>query len=190
MPRKKKNQKPEKPMFRFHLLDETYVEQTTEPDTSGDGYCDRGETYTDHSILGICPDKHGDIVTDIDVPVDGTAYLVYVVWSTGDSFGHDACKNLTAVHLFDSREKAEACAKAIEDHAELKRRLEYQTRKTRESRGFSEFSVKYIGNDGTEMTEYAGWNGYFESVDRVDVEQVTHLAPRDVTRLKRERRIW
>ena len=181
MARKKKIDPQEKKMFRYDVYDDSWTEHYAPLyNDDGDAYT-RGDSSTSHSIIGIFPSEYGDIVTDIDVSKNPDVYLVYAIWSTGDSFGRDSGKNLTPVHLFDSRDKAEACLKAIEDHN--KNRYEILNRSVA-----GDYSVHFIGNDGTPMIEYAGWIGYFEGLDYADIEGVSLLSERELSKLKKERR--
>lgn len=187
MARKTQRNLPNKQMYRFDVLDEKC---TMEEDGyySDKPYSTRASTDTSHTIHGIFQHERGDIVTDINLQVGDMAYLVYVVWSSGDSFGQDRGKYLTAIHLFDTSEKAKACADAIEAHERLYKKTRYGGNKY--PKGFNPHSVNFIGNDGTDMTESAGWNGYFEHIDYVQVDRVTLLSEREVKQLKREYRIW
>ena len=189
MARKKKTEtKSEPKMFRFEVYDDSYVDEH-EPlgGYSDEEYSMRGDTSTSHSVMGIYPHQHGDIVTDLDLKADETAYLVYVVRSTGDSFGSDRGRYLTCVHLFDTSEKANACVKAIEEHYSRRKDIMDTSLRTMNA---DTMGVKFIGNDGNETSEYAEWIGYFDSLDYAEVEHVTVFSDSEIKRLKREHKIW
>ncbi|NJO58777.1 MAG: hypothetical protein HC836_10645 [Richelia sp. RM2_1_2] len=145
---------------RFDVYDDDQIWYSDQPD---DSYGKRPSTRTEHNILGIYEAEHGDLVTALDLKVGDTAFLLYAVWSTGDSFGHDDGKYLTTIHLFDSREKAELARKAILDH-----------NRANDINGNNpvSYTVVYLDNDGKPQTECASWVGYFESLDDVEIEEV------------------
>lgn len=149
-------------MKRFDVLDkvEVYEERGVFSDES---YSRRPNTSTHHDVQGIYKAPYGDIVTNLDIKLGDTAILVYVIWSTGNSFGQDNGKYLTPIHLFNSMEKAQAAVDAIYAHA-----------KNNDPDGPIDvkYNVTYIDNDGLPQSEYAGWIGYFESICDVRAETV------------------
>lgn len=151
-------------MRRYDVVDTTWVDVDDDHDDLSE-YA-RPNTRTEHCVEGIREAKNGDLITDMDLKVDDSAYLVYVIYSSGDSFGHDSGKHLTPIHLFDSEEKAHACVKAINEHY-----------RNNDPNGPAEvrWTVNFTGNDGSIQSEYAGWVGYFESIDEVTAELVTVL---------------
>lgn len=89
-------------------------------------------------------------------------YLVYVVYTTGDSFGYDGGQ-VEFITAYDSAEKAEENAKKIRDH--------YNQYKANET---SDYSVSLKDNDGNTFQQYASWEGYFEHIDELIVEHLTY----------------
>lgn len=128
----------------------------------------RPDTDTEWTVNGIYQNKSGDLITDMDLQVGDTAFLVYVVSSSGDSFGRDRGKYLTPIHLFDNMEKAERAVREI-----------YAHNAANDPNGPNQVSntVIYTGNDGCPNSEYACWIGYFDSLDCVNIEEVTVIDP-------------
>jgi hypothetical protein len=105
-------------------------------------------------------------------------YLVYAVYSTGDSFHHEeGC--VAFVDLFKTAEKAEACAKAINDHYLLTDNGDQYPYKTAAQlkklrpKGYSEWTVPYKNEADVETTAHTSWCGYFDRLTNVVVERVT-----------------
>lgn len=97
---------------------------------------DRASTSTDWSIRGIKyseKDEYG--LLPIEIEYNKPVHVVYAIWSSGDSFGHDEryCCEALSVHL--TRKEAQA---------------EVERLKT-----ITDYSVP--------------WNGYFESLDELNI---------------------
>jgi hypothetical protein len=145
---------------------------------------DAGDTETEHHVRGVIrlageddrkslPYFWTEIPSTLDLHADDTAYLVYVTYSTGDSFHHAKNECFTPIALFDARSKAEVCAASIETHAAKQDpNGPYELR----TRG------KYVDNDGVEKEFYASWLGYFEQMTGVEVEKVDVLSERQAKR--------
>lgn len=98
------------------------------------------------------------ITSDLDLPVGIPCFLVWVEWSSGDSFGQGFCNNAEAVAVFDDYEDAN--------------NFSHWIRKNRNYRdeGF-EYSQHYITAKGEDITVYLGsWVGYFETLESVHIE--------------------
>lgn len=78
-----------------------------------------------------------------------TAYVVYMIYSTGDSFGRSD-GNIDILHCTASSEKAHALAKMITENP-------------------NEFSIKFIDDFDREISIYNNGAGYFEHIDYVEV---------------------
>lgn len=111
---------------------------------------DKG-TYGSYPYVGPEPTK-GD-----------TLYVIYVVWSSGDSFGSDSKGSYEILCVNNNRDRAYAnLAKLNGDH---KKQLDYSV---------SGNQVLLDLDDGTTMKVYTGsWKGYFESLDTLDIATVT-----------------
>src|SRR5210317_84780 len=70
---------------------------------------DRDDTYTDHNIEGFraAPEedsKYFDLVVPYEPEFDKEYYLLYAVYSTGDSFGHDDGSGIEYIGLYTENE--------------------------------------------------------------------------------------
>lgn len=158
-------------LFRYDARVNSRVYQTSDPEPDQG----RGDTFTEHDLVGLYSSPRGDIVSDIDLTVVPSAYLVCVIHSEGDSFGYDENSRFVSVHLFDSEVKAAECARAIQEQNQVYR----QNCQGLRTQGFCPYSVKFVGNWGEELTEATPWNGYFETLSEVRIEQVSLLGRRD-----------
>lgn len=90
-----------------------------------------------------------------------TIYMVWVQWSSGDSFGHDDGAHHEVIGFYQTAELAEQARKAIDDDS--------QTGYSFEDGGNRVRVPLFDGSDTRE--QYTGsWKGYFESLDHVDVQ--------------------
>ena len=119
---------------------------------------DRGNTSTDHSVTGLVvgEDYHG-LYLDGEVKPGDTVWLVYAVYSTGDSFGHDQdkCIEFFTVHRDESVAKFNARALAG-----------YEPEKD-----FSQREKFFLSLDnGEQFQTVPPWSGYFESLSYVQAD--------------------
>src|SRR5713226_5663974 len=104
-----------KPMFGYRLEVDSYSETTREPNDDG---WDRGNTSTFHSFVAIKrDDTHPDLAASLEIPVGTRCFPVWVVWSTGDSFGHDEGSSKALVGVFLEYESAKELSDAIKNHS-------------------------------------------------------------------------
>lgn len=121
------------------------------------------ETHNYIEIYGLITGNHieyEDVLCGFDLEKDKPYYLLYCVYSTGDSFGHETGRH-EYICLYKTKEKAEQLARLIEiDNDKNGGRYHYQT-----VRGHME--------DGTEFwVPTRVWSGYFENLDDVQVKEV------------------
>ena len=151
-----------------------YVTRERDP---GDSWS-RDSTSTDWSIEGIelGTDSYRSFPVSFPIEEDREYYLLYAIWTTGDSFGRDDSSQFEGIALYEDKEKAYDAEKVIRKHADLYRELNNyysRTPKPKKPNDYQEYTVNINLEDGTILPVHAGWNGYFESLDRVDVEIVT-----------------
>jgi hypothetical protein len=176
----------------------SYREDTSTPDPEDEW--DRANTHTDHSVEGIkvVDDNSFDVIGafEIDPANPGVVYLVYAIYSTGDSFGHDSGYGIEFISVFKTQDKADKCAEQIEANAELYKLndMYYLSHQEKEKRikkvvekldGQVEFDPNgkinenqlynafYMDEKGGKVTISVPWNGYFESLDSVNVVELT-----------------
>lgn len=140
---------------------------------------DRDDTSSDWDVLGIqlVPDdeNYGDLYAKFPIKINTTYWLVYVVYSTGDSFGRDENGALEEIEIYEDETMAWDCAGEIKKHADMYSTFErtYGKPKVKRPKDFNSYTLKVIGGNGKEMEVYAPWNGYFESLSYVEVRPVT-----------------
>jgi hypothetical protein len=138
------------------LLVDSFSEMTREADP--DDEWDRGDSYTQWNVTGLkldTKDSRRALPVDEDVEVGQTLYAVYAIYSTGDTFGHDegACIELVSLH------KTEEIT--------LRNVIAIET-------GYKESGSLMIELDnGEKISRYCPWDGYFESLDSVQIGEFT-----------------
>lgn len=151
-------------MTDIEIINISYTEVTRERNPEDEW--DADDTCTSNNIEGfriIKPNsrwKSVDLTVDFEPKVDKTYYLVYVIYSTGDSFSHhEGCVDY--IFLYENLEFAEATKKMIEDA--------YKKKDKEES-----YSVE-IFNDKGELFKISSssWVGYFETLTDVVIDYVT-----------------
>lgn len=134
----------------------------------------RDSTETGWSIRGcgeFVPVKY-QAFDDIETDLTGDLYALYAVHSSGDSFGHDSGAYFQLIWVFDKLDMAQAAMKTIQDHADWYRdRHGYRPKKTKDNRFKDEYSVEVDIGKGKPMSVYASWNGFFESLNEIDIYQ-------------------
>lgn len=141
-------------MTPVRVLHEQHTYVTRERST--DDEWDRDDTCSDHSVTGleIGEDHHGLSIPDA---VTGEElHLVYAVYSTGDSFGHDRNLNFEPIMLHRNLDLANANASLL-------------AAADAEEAGYGA-SVMLTMDDGTTMRYVMPWTGYFESLGYVEVQ--------------------
>jgi hypothetical protein len=134
---------------------------------------DRDDTYTSWTVDGVSLSKNTgweqeEVPVDFGVEKGDTVYLLYAIYSTGDSFGRDDCANLENILIFKDHEKAEAAKKAIRNHYDRCNRWYDGDDKIEDFN--QQFSLMLKTETGLEYELHVPWTGYFESLDRVEVE--------------------
>lgn len=130
-----------------------YEQRCTHDYHSGEQY---GDWQTDYSssVVGVRvleEDEKAEYHSETFLLPDDTttAYVVYMIYSTGDSFGHSD-GNIDIIHCTASSEKAHELAKKITDNS-------------------NEYSIKFTDDFGREISIDNRGAGYFEHIDYVEV---------------------
>jgi hypothetical protein len=154
--------KGEVPIWRLKVVDETYVEQTREGD--GQLYGDRGETYTSHRLQGLRLDDYGDVIARLPVKSGDSLWLVYAIYSTGNSFGWDSCDRIEYYSVHRTREAAVANKErlAAQSPHGTKRYPSATAKKMR----------MIVHDDGSKEDVFLPWDEMFASLDRIDIEEL------------------
>ena len=152
--------------YSIEIVDDAYSRDTSEPDPD-DSYS-RASTYTTHNIEGFkaAPEKDGryfDIVIPYAPLFDEPYHLLYVVYSTGDSFGRDEGRSIENIGFYKPSQLGIA--------QENVRKINDFTR----NRNGDEYSVKIQSPEGKEFNQSAPWVGYFESLDIMEIIEVRRI---------------
>lgn len=133
----------------------------------------RNSTSTTWSIDGcgeVVPNRF-ESFDDIETGLRGTLYAVYVIYSSGDSFGHDERAYFELIWVYDNAASAQAAIQTIKAHAEWYQQSNHwrSSKRVNNSQFADAYSVDIdIGQDRP-LTVSAGWNGYFENLDELDL---------------------
>lgn len=130
-------------------------------DESGEAYGYRGTTSTSHSVHSfsiVDEKKYFDVITKFKPDNKSTYYILYAVYSTGDSFGRDHEKEIEYYGLYEEKD----LDIAKQNLAILKGTRDNKT-----------FKVEL-----KDQTAYIPWAGYFEDLSYVALEQI-HLESDD-----------
>lgn len=148
-------------MTKIEIIDESYTMVTRHGDPNDEW--DGDDTETSHHITGFRVLKNGysDLEVDFKLTPGKPYYLLYAIYSTGDSFHHEEGK-IEYIGLYKSLKDAEVNQKLIEKH--------YKETNESNPRNFdSMFSVELISPSGVKYKQHVPWNGYFESLTSVEV---------------------
>jgi len=124
----------------------------------------RASTHTDHNIQGFTVNserQYGDVMVPY-VPERGIDYyLLYAVYSTGDSFGHDSGGGIEYIGLYTKEE--------LHIAKENERRIEAHDQDQKST-------LKLLmQNDKDQFDVYVPWHGYFESLDYVSIATIQRM---------------
>jgi hypothetical protein len=130
-----------------------YSQYCTHDYHSGERYGDWEKSY-DSSVTGVRvlreDEESGYSSETFLLPDDATtAYVVYMVYSTGDSFGRSSGE-IDIIHCTASSDKAHALAKMVTENP-------------------NEYSIKFTDDFDREVSIYNRGAGYFESIEYVEV---------------------
>ena len=128
--------------------------ETDSPDP--DDRWDRASTSTSYDIEGFeISKKYYDLSTDFEPEFNVDYHLLYAVYSSGDSFGHDVGYDIEFLGLYEKKETADLNLKRITD-----RKKEDEEPTTL----LTDFGMCY--------EFYIPWFGYFESLDYITIETI------------------
>lgn len=104
-------------------------------------------------------DAYPDVTSIHDFKVGDIAYLVWVEWSTGDSFGHASRSQTEAIALLKEGKDAFKLAELIRNPPKKKKDVSQ--------------SITFKDSTGQVVDiRYFPWCGYFETLENVNVEAV------------------
>ncbi len=138
-------------MGYLELIYSSYSEDTSEVDPE-DSW-DRPNTATTYDVRGlklVDQDGYKRLPVDDDVSVGDDLWVVYAVYSTGDTFGHDEGGGFEWLSYHRTEEAA-------------------QKAKSDDEQG-SDFITL---DNGKQQKFYRSWDGYFESLDSLEIKRLT-----------------
>lgn len=104
---------------------------------------------------------HNTIKSKLDIKPGEEAIVVWIEWSSGDSFGYADNKYVEPIAVFKDVSSAEQLKEKILEHVQI-----YQ-----EEGNFEKaYHLKLTTNDGQTFDEYCDWIGYFERLEEVHIE--------------------
>lgn len=107
-------------------------------------------------------DKYPDVVTPYDIPAGSNALVVWVEWSTGDSFGNGTRSCTDIIGMFKDLDSAASLRDQLEEH-----------NRGNGKRNDNVPNYKFETPDGQVFgSAWAPWFGYFECLESVNVDTV------------------
>lgn len=171
--------------MKFSVVDDSIVD-ITRPNDPTDRWSGE-DTDTQHDIQGICLVPNGikdyyELNSEFDLVPNTNYYLVYGIYSTGDSFSHHEGA-IEYINLYLTKDRAEACAKAIQDHYDLWKegwrltadQTELKAKKQRDAlkkNKYSKYGLEIISESGKKLYISIPWTGYFETLTSVTYQTV------------------
>ena len=160
MARKKKAEA--KPIqYGYKVTMESYCNESYH---SGEQFGEWRESYTNHlKSIASRDDKYPDVNSIHKIEPGQGALVVWIEYSSGDSFGHADRKYTEIMGLFKDMESA------------LSLKTQIESWNPRENKKWEEaHSYHFKTPDGQEFKSgFAPWSGHFESLDSVNVDVVT-----------------
>ena len=171
-------------MTEISVIKERWSHQTREPYPNDDW--DRGNTSCSWTVEGIRIYESNNrlfpwMEMDLDVPFEVTSgtkyYLMYVVYSTGDSFGHDEDSSIDFCGLYKDISIAQENESRIRAHYNWSKSGAYAQEKKNKPKfvpkKYGEFNVMLRTDDGKgEYELHVPWTGYFESMSYLEIKEV------------------
>jgi len=144
------------------VVDDVYNSVTRSGDP--DDQWDRDDTSTSHNVVGFeaalaDEGKYFDLTVPYEPEFDKDYHVLYVVYSSGDSFGHDEGYGIEFIGLYTESE--------LETANENQKRIEDHYRNQRDS-----YSVELLTPTGKTFQQHAPWIDYFGGLDYTDIKAV------------------
>lgn len=109
--------------------------------------------------------EYPDVTSIHDIPEGEDAWVVWIEWSSGDSFGWAdyGCTDVIGIFRKQDYHAAEELAEQIRT-------------KTKKDGGFA---YQFHTSDGQTFTGCASWIGYFDSLENVNIDRVCVVRNKD-----------
>ena len=124
---------------------------------------DGDDTNEIHDIEGftiVNENGYYDLKVPFEIDKNKTYYLVYVIYSSGDSFHHEESR-IDFIELYEDVKMAKEVAKIIED--------DYRNWESTEK----DWSVEIFNSNGEKYKIHCPWKGYFERLSYAEVEAIS-----------------
>lgn len=153
---KKKVVEPTRPVQYGIVYEQTGGDYYHDGEQYGDWRSDAGHTEVKYITEDDKGSRHARTFNGITLTKGEMYFFVYVIYGSGDTFGHSS-GNFESILILDKKEDAHELAKLI--------RSNYDDRSKKD-----EYSFDFKGN-----RIYAGsWKGYFESLSSVEVAYIPY----------------
>lgn len=140
-------------------IDSTVIDEHSSDVEYGDWSCEKVHYL---GATALRTSEYPDIASDLDIPSGTSAlFVVWAIWSTGDSFGFSKCDSAEAMGIFVD----EGAAK------QLRTALETFTQTTGPDRDWLVMTTM----DGQHHKLRVPWMGYFEHLESIEINSVTIL---------------
>ena len=114
--------------------------------------------------------RYGGVPVDFEPKVGKTVYLVYMIWSSGDSFGRDD-QGSSEQLIYRTREDAEKARAVL-----LEPLPKVETQQSWDEHVASHTVKVPLPSGNGEQTFCRPWFGHFESLDSIDIHELTVVA--------------
>lgn len=165
-----------KTVYPIEVQSSTRVRVTRERNSANEW--DQDDLDSDTTIIGVKPgssDWYTEVTSPFPLEKGSEYYLVYVVYSTGDSF-HRESGRVAYIDLFIDSQKAEQCARDIQDHYNLTgNAARWKPNPVKPPKGYSEYRVSYTNEVGEVVSIAPSWTGYFEILTNIVVKKVVAI---------------
>lgn len=152
--------------IQIRATNHTHVTRESDPDDRWSGE----DTSTDWYIRSIQgSNKDVELPARFELQEGKTYYLVYGIYSTGDSFSRQDRGCIEYVDIYKSAKSAQKAVAQLQTHYDLAKGWKWGDSKEKKPAKFNEFSVDIVGGDGKNFTFSVPWTGYFECLDSLDV---------------------
>lgn len=138
-------------MTYIKVINSLFSEETSIPNDDG---WDRANTSTTHYIEGFkVSEEYYDLPIDFTPEYDTVYFLLYGVYSTGDSFEFDESRGIEFLGLYGKRETADLNLERIEAFTDIG-------------------PITLLTDFGINYDIYIPWNGYFERLEYLRIDQI------------------
>lgn len=118
-------------------------------------YLNKDKSYSPYSY-------EQEFIPDETLKSGDTVYMTYVVYSTGDSFGHDSGANFEPIGFYKNKSDAEKAKELIKNAPDS---YDWSNED-----GFGlDINIPTYDGTSTRKQSCAAWTGYFERLDYVEV---------------------